>query len=440
MGSSRKEWIAKHRIGDRIGWYGSVPEAGASLIRPFRPEDSSFDTIVATDIPDEGLASLVDQLREDGRLLVALRFGDYYPSQIVKALRSKVVPTELEVIAKEVRLVANRQRPNIGSWQLVASPRRLLELTEQGTTQTRENHFQQIETLRSAYRRLAERLMNRATEKAGASVATASRVSALEERISDLNTKVKSLDTSADARLGRALIQAARNPRDAIRLPRRLLGLYVDQRRQLAAPTPSGISLERNLSSLLRRTDRGLALIVDGRTSEEARGIDGSLAAEGWGVLMATADEPTGLRSAQTVMHSRISELNKVFPDILQSEASPRVALFRSPHPFTAKWLNQLNAWGWITIYDILEDWPSKLKDGAPHRYRRSVEAFLAHNADVLVAYEETQHRIPSLTDRPFQVMPSKNAAQSARIILELADAEHSIRKPEKGLHAKELG
>ena len=81
-------------------------------------------------------------------------------------LRGATIPIELELAEGELRLAVEKAEPNIGSWQMVASPGRLLAMTERGASQREAQRTAELGTLRSAYQRLAERLIARASDRA----------------------------------------------------------------------------------------------------------------------------------------------------------------------------------------------------------------------------------------------------------------------------------
>lgn len=441
MGQSRKDWIAARRTGERLGWYGRSPEAGALPVDVFRAAAEPFDTIVATALPEEGISVLFEQLREGGRLLVAMPFGTPYPSAIVNDVRHGSVPVELDLIDGEIRLVVDRKKPNVASWQMFASPNRLLAMTERGASERDAKRQDDLETLRSAYRRLAERLMARASEKAGPSIATASRVLVLEDRVADLSARLRSMNEATDTRVGRALLLAAKNPREAVRLPRRLLRAYVDSRKKPLPELPPPPPLQREVSSLVRRTKERLILVVDGRPFSEASGIERYLAMEGWSVvLVAKEEEDSAMRSAQRVVRAEIDLLHEVLPHLEASDAGPRVALFRSPHPAAVRWVNRLNAWGWVTIYDCVEDWPKRLRFGAPHRYQRAVERFLLHNTDVVTATRDATERLAHLTSRRIRMVEAREESARSAALVDVAATVKINDLPEKRFHARELG
>jgi hypothetical protein len=436
VSESRKDWIAARKLGTRIGWFGGSPEADAEPIALARPRE--FDTIVATELPEDGLQPLLEQLPENGRLLVALPFGAPYPSALIDQLRGSTVPIELDLADGELRIAAERKAANHSSWDDVASPDRLLEITERGSSEREAKRSVELDTLRSAYKRLAERLMARASDQAGPSIATASRVLALEDRVADLAERLKTLDESPDARAGRALLEAARSPRHALALPVRLLRAFTDSRQRPPPALPPPAPVDRELLSLVRRSPDRLALIVDGRRFDEAGGLERELAMEGWSVVLAASKESNEMKPAQKILRTQIELLTDLFPTLERADASHRLAIFRTPHPVGPRWINRLNAWGWITIYDCFEDWPEKLRLGQPHRYRRSVERFLVHNADVVCATESCAERLRSLTSREPAIVEEVAPAARGRALIEAASRVRTAGVAEKTLHARD--
>lgn len=438
MSESRKDWIAAKKIGTTIGWFGGSPEAESEPVNIARPRE--FETIVATAVPEEGLEILVEQLAPKGRLLVAVPFGAMYPSALVHQLRGQTIPIELDLVDGELRAAVEKHQPNVGSWQMFASPGRLLAMTERGANEREAKRSAELHTLRAAYQRLAERLMARASDHAGPAIAAASRVRALEEKVADLAARMRAIDESPDMRIGRALLKAAKSPREAVKLPARLMRAYVDSRQAPPALPPPPPPIDRELTSLVRRSHDRLALIVDGRTFAEAGGLERELAMEGWGVVLTASQESSEMRPAQRLLRSEIELFAEVFPTLEGADAAERVAVFRTPHPIAPRWINRLNAWGWITIYDCFEDWPTKLRLGVPHRYRRAVERFIVHNVDLLFATEACAARLRGFTTRELRIEEDLGAAARAKCLVEGARSVRTANLVEKGLHARDRG
>ncbi len=424
MSQSRKDWIAAKRVGQRIGWFGGAPDSEAEPIAIARPRE--FDTIVAQALPEEGLHLLIEQLAPSGRLLVAVPFGEPFPSELIGQLRALTVPLELDLVDGELRLAVENRKPNVTSWQMYASPGRLLALTERGSRERDEQRASELATLRSAYQRLAERLMARASDRAGRAIATDSRVLVLEDKVADLAGRLRTMNESPETRVGRALLRATKSPRDAVRLPVRLLRAYVDSRHHAPAALPPPPPVDRELTSLVRRSHDRIALIVDGRRVEEASGLERELALDGWGVVLAATKESNEMRAAQKILRTEIDLFTDVFPMLERAEAGQRIAIFRTPHPVAPRWINRLNAWGWITIYDCFEDWPMTLRLGQPHRYRRSVERFLFFNADVVCATEAAAARLAELGEREMRIVDDAAPAVRAKALVEAAALVHT--------------
>ncbi len=432
----RNDWIAARRCGSRVGWYGA-PEIGGDPVSAARPRE--LDTIVATSRPEGGFQMLIEQLVEGGRLLLALPFGEPYPSALVDELRAVTVPIELELIDGELRLAVEKRSPTVASWQMFAAPGRLLVMTERGARERDGRRAAELGLLRSAYQRLAERLMHRAADRAGPELAAASRVLALEDRVADLAERLRSIDEAPDAQIGRALLLAARSPREAVRLPARLLRALVDSRHAppaLPPPPPA----DRELVSLVRRSRDRLALIVDGRRFEQASGLERELSMEGWGVILAASRESNEMRAAQRILHLEIELLEDLIATVERADAAERIAIFRTPHPVAPRWINRLNAWGWVTLYDCFEDWPAALRLAQPHRYRRSVERFLVHNADLVCATRACADRLRELGSPAPILIEDWSASGRARALIEAARTIKWPARPEKSLHARELG
>lgn len=411
---------------------------GAEAIELHRPPKGRFDTIISTRIPEAGLRSVADLIVDGGRLLLIVPFGPHYPSEVVNALRSFSVPIDLELSDGQIRAAVDLKRPSVSAWQMVASPGRLLAMTERGASELEDRRTQEISALRSAYRRLAERLMTGAADKAAPSIATADRVVALQERVTDLTARLQSAAESTDARVGRALLQAARNPREALRLPARILSAYVDSRRAPPIALPAPPPIDREIANLIQRSDHGFAIVLDGRSFDEAIGIDRHLAMEGFGVLLGATRRPTDMRPAQKILRVELDLLAPAFGAVGRAEASPRLAIFRSPNPTFARWINRLNAWGFTTVYDCFEDWPSVARTGSPHRYSRAVERFIAGNADVVTAASEAVARMEPAVRRPPVIVDARDhGARCAAILTAVAKAPLGV---EKQLHARGIG
>jgi hypothetical protein len=379
---------------------------------------------------------LVDQLAPGGRLLLAVPFGSPYPSQLIAQLRGSTVPLDLELTEGELRLAVEKKKPHVGSWQNVASPGRLLALTERGASERDTQRAAELDTLRSAYKKLAERLMARASDQAGPSLAAASRVTLLEDKVADLAARLRTVDESRDVRVGRALLSAGRSPRDAVALPLRLLRALAERQRSLPAlPPPAPI--DRELTSLVRRSSERLVLIVDGRRTEEAGPLSRELSMEGWSVVLAAIKESEEMKPAQKVVHTEIDLLADVFPLLERADAAHRLALFRTPHPIAPRWINRLNAWGWTTIYDCFEDWPEKLRLMQPHRYRRAVERFIVANVDLICATEAAAERLRSLTSREPIIIDDIRPEARSQALMEAA-SQRRASLVEKSFHERD--
>lgn len=103
------------------------------------------------------------------------------------------------------------------------------------------------------------------------------------------------------------------------------------------------------------------------------------------------------------------------------------------------RWVNRLNAWGWVTIYDCVEDWPERLRLAAPHRYQRAVERFLLHNTDLITTTQDAAERLTQLTARRLRIIEAREDSMRSAALVDLALKVKLDGAPDKRLHAREL-
>ena len=60
-----------------------------------------------------------------------------------------------------------------------------------------------------------------------------------------------------------------------------------------------------------------------------------------------------------------------------------RVFLMEFPHPSLMEIVNYANAYGWRTVYDVIDDWEEFHKQGQACWYDRDLETYLLQNADI---------------------------------------------------------
>jgi len=63
-----------------------------------------------------------------------------------------------------------------------------------------------------------------------------------------------------------------------------------------------------------------------------------------------------------------------------------RTCVFEFPHPWTFQWVNEYNAAGWRTVYDIIDDWEEFHEAGKAIWYEPAVEQYLCANASAVAA------------------------------------------------------
>jgi glycosyltransferase involved in cell wall biosynthesis len=63
-----------------------------------------------------------------------------------------------------------------------------------------------------------------------------------------------------------------------------------------------------------------------------------------------------------------------------------RIFVLSFPYPPACKFLNELNAHGWATLYDVRDDWEEFSKVGMANWYNQPAEIYATHNCDVVTA------------------------------------------------------
>ncbi len=63
-----------------------------------------------------------------------------------------------------------------------------------------------------------------------------------------------------------------------------------------------------------------------------------------------------------------------------------RTCVLEFPHPWTFQWVNEFNAAGWRTVYDIIDDWEEFHEAGKAIWYEPAVEQYLCANASAVAA------------------------------------------------------
>ena len=67
-----------------------------------------------------------------------------------------------------------------------------------------------------------------------------------------------------------------------------------------------------------------------------------------------------------------------------------KIVIFEFPHPSFFKVLSEAHAAGWITIYDVIDDWEEFLRVGQADWYEQPMERHLLHNADAVIVVNQT--------------------------------------------------
>jgi len=80
-----------------------------------------------------------------------------------------------------------------------------------------------------------------------------------------------------------------------------------------------------------------------------------------------------------------------------------RTCLIEFPHPETFQLVNELNATGWHTVYDIIDDWEEFHREGAAPWYVAGIEEYLCHNVGSLTAV------VPALVDKVNAKYPDRH-------------------------------
>lgn len=154
------------------------------------------------------------------------------------------------------------------------------------------------------------------------------------------------------------------------------------------------------LEGVSRRSVPDLVMFVSGvkylenegqRSTQMAR----ELVASGSAVLMvyfrwpSEQTDPVPLSDNPNLFHLPLDLLDKCRDEILSSdfkEVPRRTCIIEFPHPESFQLVNELNATGWHTVYDIIDDWEAFHARGAAVWYEPAVEKYLCLNAGSLTA------------------------------------------------------
>lgn len=70
-----------------------------------------------------------------------------------------------------------------------------------------------------------------------------------------------------------------------------------------------------------------------------------------------------------------------------------KVFLMEFPHPYLFELVNLANAYGWYTVYDVLDDWEEFHQVGQAIWYDRSIEEYIIRNVDVVTVVSKPLER-----------------------------------------------
>jgi glycosyltransferase involved in cell wall biosynthesis len=91
-----------------------------------------------------------------------------------------------------------------------------------------------------------------------------------------------------------------------------------------------------------------------------------------------------------------------------------RVFLMEFPHPSLWRMVNLANAYGWRTVYDVIDDWEEFQKVGQADWYSPSVERYLVDNADLTaVTCDALEEKVARMSEGRARVVRLANAIEA---------------------------
>jgi glycosyltransferase involved in cell wall biosynthesis len=366
---------------------------------------------------DAGTAAIVIDIGDDVALLRALdgaRAGirvaissTIAPRALIDAIGDRVTVTDARVDGVDVRL--------FGETGGGRSELPLLELTEAQLGGVRRARDDDRARWLARIARSAERQRDR--------------IAALSREVEALKQRLGSIERSKRFRLAHALALAARSPREALRLPRRISRLYGESRVRPAKTAAPGAdpkhaldeALDRFLATLAARRPQEVVVMVSGTTFIQpiranrpirlARLLLDRSVPTLFSYHGALDDPPAAERFHHDLLfEAPIDFFAKAFAKIARADLgeTDRILIVAYPHLAIARQLGVFAAEGWATLYDCRDDWEAFAEVGAAEWYDRSIERYVVNGADATFCVSRPlAEKIRGWTDRPVDVSPN---------------------------------
>jgi len=86
-----------------------------------------------------------------------------------------------------------------------------------------------------------------------------------------------------------------------------------------------------------------------------------------------------------------------------------KIFILSFPHPYAARFINEFNAWGWKTLYDVRDDWEEFHKVGMAKWYDKPAEIYAVTNCDVVTTVSQPlQQKMQAFTrNKTVQLCPN---------------------------------
>lgn len=104
-----------------------------------------------------------------------------------------------------------------------------------------------------------------------------------------------------------------------------------------------------------------------------------------------------------------------------------KIVLFEFPHPSFFKVLSEAHAAGWITIYDVIDDWGEFQRVGQAHWYEQPMERHLLQNTDAVTVVNQTLGK--AISD--LGINNAESIANGTFLGIEAVDEERHLERGE---------
>lgn len=371
------------------------------------PAGERFDTVVvvgarATDARGEPLGLLGARLdralqgvREGGEVvLTAPLDGAHTPSRVAGLARGRVVPLELAIHGAHLCLRARAGAPEPGDWDRVASPEALLALTEAAGEARAALLASRLEAEARARLEVITLAVDRARSTAQSLRST------LEQNVR-LRQSLDRTRRSARYRVGDAVLGAARPSAETLRLPARLYDIYrAKTSGRAGAPQveePLTRLLDERLEGFLTRLASGafprVVVMFSGTALTGVRvnrpyALTRVLRARGIPVIFVyhgtVGDQFSPKNDDPLLLELPVDYAIGRLPAVARAPMGEAKRLFVVAFPIVqvTPLINRFNVNGWVTCYDVLDDWEEFARASFASWYSSSAERFVATNTD----------------------------------------------------------